>query len=359
MIPSDDPDTRPGAPESSGPDRYSRQILFPKIGRDGQAKLARARVVLVGAGALGATSAELLVRSGVGTLRIIDRDVVETSNLGRQALYTTDDALVGRPKATALTRHLAAFNPEVRCDPRVADLSARNARELLDGFDLVVDALDNLEARYLINDWAIQAGVPWVYGACVGSRGLSAVVMPGTTPCLRCLFPDPPPAGELQTCDTAGIIAPAATLVASLQVAEALKILVGASRDVRRTLLSVELWPFRWIELGGRDASPVPNCVACGQRKFEFLDSPQRGAVQVLCGRDSVQIVPSERSGVVNLEAVRARVRTLYSTKLMEEVLRIEAHGLRITLFQDGRALVGGTSDAAVARSAYDRIVGS
>jgi molybdopterin/thiamine biosynthesis adenylyltransferase len=348
------------APDPPLPDRYSRQVLFPPVGAAGQARLARAQVAIVGAGALGATLAELVVRAGIGTVSIIDRDVVEPSNLGRQALYTDEDAREGRPKAVALAEHLARFNPLVRVLPAVLDLHPGNARDrLLRGTDLILDATDNFDARYLINDVAVEAGLPWIYGACIGARGLTAVILPGETPCLRCLFVEPPPPGSAETCDTAGIIGPAATLVASLQAAEALKILVGDLHAVRRTLLSIELWPFRVVELGGPAPRPRPDCPACGRRRFEFLDSPRRAGVHTICGRDSVQVVPARAREDVDLAALERRLAPLHPVRRFDGVLRVELPGHRLTVFADGRALVGGTADPALARSLYDRIIGS
>ncbi|HMS15900.1 MAG TPA: ThiF family adenylyltransferase, partial [Planctomycetota bacterium] len=272
--------------------RYSRQVLFPAIGEAGQARILASTVTVVGCGALGASQGELLARAGVGRIRLIDRDIVERSNLGRQALYRESDALERRPKAVALAAHLREFNREIEVLPQVAHLAAANVDELLLGSDVILDGSDNFDVRYLINDWAVRESVPWVYGACVAARGLSAVILPGRSPCLRCLFPDPPPKGASQTCDTAGIIAPAATIIASLQVAEVLKILVGADAAIRRSLLSVDLWPFRIFEMGGPNSAPATDCPCCGRREFTFLSQEQGARALVPCGRDAVFIVP-------------------------------------------------------------------
>ena len=339
--------------------RYSRQVLFPPIGASGQHKLSRATVVLVGCGALGATLAEQMARVGVGRLVLIDRDVVEVSNLGRQALYTQADADESLPKAAALAGHLAAFNPEIELVPHVSDLNATTIRELLQGADLVLDGTDNFDTRYLVNDWAVANGVPWIYGACVASRGLTAVILPGATPCLRCLFPEPPPAGTAETCDTSGIIAPAATVVASLQVAEALKILTGAKDEIRRTLLSIELWPFRVFELGGADPAPRPDCPCCANRSFDWLDAASRTRVLTYCGRDAVQVVPSTASRGFDLDAVERRLSSSFPTRRNDYVLKVDLQDHALTVFDDGRALVSGTGDPDIARSIYDRYVGS
>src|SRR5262245_40222510 len=238
--------------EPASRERYARQIAFNRIGEAGQQRLQAGAVVIVRAGALGA-AAEQAARAGIGRVRIVDRDVIETSKLGRQALYTTEDANARLPKAVALATHLRAINPEIAIDPVVADLNAGNVADLLRGFDVVIDGVDNLEARYLVNDFAVERGAIWIYGACVGSRGLTALIIPGKTPCLRCIYPEAPAPGALETCETSGIIAPVANVIASLEVAEALKLLVGAVDQVRKSWVSVDLWPFRITEIGGAD----------------------------------------------------------------------------------------------------------
>ncbi|MSR74166.1 MAG: thiazole biosynthesis adenylyltransferase ThiF [Planctomycetes bacterium] len=341
------------------PLRYTRQIRFPRVGIAGQSKLLAARVVLVGCGALGAGLAEILVRSGVGHLRLVDRDIVDATNLGRQATYTQRDADMGLPKAAALAEHLRSFNPEVEIEPHVADFEAATAPALLDGCQLVLDGTDNLEARYLINDLCVRAGIPWIYGACVGASGMTAVVLPGETPCLRCLFPDPPPLGTLETCESAGIIAPVAALIASLQAGEALKLLCGDTAALRRTLLQVEMWPWRLVELGGAKPTPRADCPACGQRKFEFAEGARAAKAAVLCGRNSVQLRRGNVAGSVDLNALARRLEQHFTVTHNGWVLRVCAEGLDLTLFDDGRALVSGTGDPAVARGVFDRVVGS
>jgi adenylyltransferase/sulfurtransferase len=343
----------PGA-ESS---RYARQVAFGPIGHEGQRRLLASRVAVVGAGAVGAAALDQLARSGIGRLRIIDRDVLEASNLGRQALYTADDAERRLPKAVALAAHLAAINPEVEIVPFVSDLGPANVGTLLEGCDLVLDGTDNLEARYVLNDFAVREGRTWIYGGCVGSRGLSAVIIPGETACLRCVYPDPPPPGSLETCETAGVIAPAANLVASLEVVEALKILVGAGAAVRRTWACVELWPFRIVEIGV-DPRPRPDCPCCGRREFPFLSPSRATMAATLCGRDAVHVAPAQ-GGAVDLDALARRLEGAGTLRRHEYVLVLTVGGHEITVFEDGRALVKGTSDASAARSLYHRYVGS
>lgn len=345
------------APRDPKAARYARQVTFKKIGLEGQEKLLDARVALIGAGALGASVAEQLVRSGVGHVVIVDRDVVEESNLGRQSLYVEADAAARLPKAVALRQHLLAFNPTVDVVARVADVRADTIDDLLEEPDLVIDGTDNFATRYLLNDWCVREDVPWIYGGCVGARGLSAVIIPGETPCLRCLFRDPPPPGSVETCETTGIIAPAATMIAALEVAEALKLLVGDARSVRRGYISVDLWPFRVASVGS-ESKPDADCPTCGRRQFVFLEGGARDRVVTYCGRDAVQVIPAGRR-TVNLASLCERLADVgdVSTNGFALTLRVPQH--EITVFDDGRALIRGTRDPAHARVLYDRYVGS
>jgi adenylyltransferase/sulfurtransferase len=333
-------------------------VAFPKIGETGQQRLLASSAVVVGAGAVGAAVADQLARSGVGRLAIVDRDVLEESNLGRQGLYTEWDAGRLLPKAIALAGHLRAINPGIAIEPVAANLGPDNVEAVLGGAAIILDGTDNLETRYLLNDFAVREGKPWIYGGCVGSRGIVAAIVPGKTACFRCVYPDPPPPGALETCETAGIIAPAANLVASLEVAEALKILVGDEASVRRAWLSVELWPFRMIEVGGAGPGPRADCPCCGSRSFPFLEARLGGMTATLCGRDAVHVTPA-RAARANLDQLAARLETLGRVRRHEYVLVFTAGPHEITVFEDGRALIKGTSDAAAARSLYDRYVGS
>lgn len=338
--------------------RYSRQILFSPIGKEGQEALARSRVGLVGLGALGATLAEMMVRAGVGTLVAIDRDVVEASNLHRQGLYRERDAEERLPKAEAARRALAEINDEVHLELTVGDFNSGNARELFEGCDLILDGTDGFATRYLINDLAIDLGIPWIYGACVAATGMTAVIIPEETPCLACLFPEPPPAGAAETCDTAGIIAPAANIVASMQVTEALKLLVGDRDRVRRGLLSFELWPFRMVEIGARGTNgPRDDCPACQKKERRWLDATTATRTVSLCGRDSVQVLPGERHEL-DLAALAERLRGVGTVDLNGFALTLAVEPYEITVFRDGRGLVKGTSDGGEARSAFARYTG-
>jgi adenylyltransferase/sulfurtransferase len=253
------------------PSRYSRQALFPGLGAEGQAALMRSSVVVVGCGGLGALQASLLVRAGVGTVRIIDRDLVEESNLHRQLLYDEDDARRLQPKAAIAAQKLRSVNSLVRVEGIVDELNAATIERLLGGFDLVLDATDNFAARYLLNDYCVKTATPWVYGACVGAHGMTISILPGDTPCLRCVFADAPPPGVAPTADTAGVLGPIVGVIASLQVAEALKIAAGRRDLVSRRPAVIDVWDtgLRTLELPVRD----PGCPCCGERRFEFLET--------------------------------------------------------------------------------------
>ena len=284
-------------------ERYSRQVLFPGIGREGQRKLSTARIALVGCGATGSALASLLARAGVGTIRIIDRDYVEPSNLQRQSLFDEADAAQSLPKAIAAARQISAFNSQIVIEPVVADLVPANIESLLDGMQLILDGTDNFETRYLLNDFAVKTSTPWIYTAAVGSYGITLNVLPGKTACLACLFPDPP-RGAFETCETAGILNSAVNLAASISATEAIKLLVGADQQLRRTLLSFDLWRNERAEVAA--GSPRPGCRACGERDFIHLAGEGRPHI-TLCGRNSVQI--HERHRPVDFVEVSARLK--------------------------------------------------
>jgi molybdopterin/thiamine biosynthesis adenylyltransferase len=334
-------------------DRYSRQILFRGVGTEGQKRLAMARVVLVGCGATGSSVASLLARSGVGTIRIIDRDYVEPSNLQRQTLFDEADARDSLPKAIAAARRIAAFNSQVVVEPQVADLTPDNIKGLLEGAVLILDGTDNFETRYLVNDYAVKNGVPWIYAAAVGSYGVTLNVLPGTTACLACLFPDSPQ-GTFETCETAGILNSAAYLVASIEATEALKLLVGAEHKLRGTLLSLDVWTNERVEI--QAARPRPGCRACGQRDFMHLEGEGRPHI-TLCGRNSVQI--HERHRPVDFGEMKERLKPHGMVRHNDFVLKFWREPYEMTLFPDGRAIIKGTTDTGVARSLYARYVGN
>jgi len=344
------------------PGRYSRQVLFGGIGAAGQARVMKSRVAVVGCGALGAMQAALLVRAGVGTLRVIDRDFVEESNLQRQILFDEADVRDALPKAAAAEKKLRAVNSLVEVEGVVDDVNASSIDRLLGGFDLIMDAADNFNVRFLVNEYAVKNRVPWIYGACVGSYGLTFPVLPGEGACLRCVFESAPPPGVSPSCDTAGVIGPVVGAVASFQVAEALKLLSGARDRVRRKITTFDLWENRYdaIDL----PKPFADCACCGRHEYPFLDGEEGDEVTSLCGRNSVQIRPKRQSGPdepggIDLDDLAARLGPLGQVERNKFLLRAVLGGHQLTVFSDGRAIVQGTYDEAVAKSLYARYVGN
>jgi molybdopterin-synthase adenylyltransferase len=334
-------------------DRYSRQVLFQGIGTEGQARLAQARIAIVGCGATGACVSGLLARAGVGHLLIIDRDYVEPSNLQRQSLFDEADAAESLPKAVAAARKIAAFNSDVQTKAEVADLTPENVEALLGDADLILDATDNFETRYLINDFAVKHGKPWIYAAAVAAYAVTMNIIPAETACLACMFPAPPE-GTVETCDTAGILNSAVNLVGSIQATEAIKFLVGAKDKLRRTLLSFDVWSNKQAEIAA--GRPRPGCQACEKREFPHLAGERRPQI-TLCGRNSVQI--HERNRPVDFAEMSARLGAHGTVKHNAFVLKFWRDPYEMTLFPDGRAIIKGTNDTAVARSLYARFVGS
>jgi adenylyltransferase/sulfurtransferase len=333
-------------------ERYSRQILFPGIGERGQEALLGARVALVGCGALGSFHAAALARAGVGSMVIIDRDYVEPSNLPRQWLFEESDAADALPKAAAAERRLALINSSIHVRGVVADLTASNAEQLLGRVDLILDGTDNFDTRYLINDFSVSRSIPWVYGAAVGSYGLAMPVLPGRTPCLRCVYPNPPQSAQ-PTCETAGVVNVIASLVASYQVADALKILCGQADRVEARITTVDVWQggTRQIAAPPRD----PECPACGRRQFPYLEESRREPVR-LCGRSAVQVQEREQS--LDLAELKARLERIGEVRANEFAVRFFVPPYEMTIFPDGRAIIKGTSDAGLARSLYARYIG-
>lgn len=335
--------------------RYAKQALFAPLGEEGQARLRRGRAAVVGLGALGSVIADHLARAGVGFLRLCDRDFVEPGNLQRQVLYDEDDARAGLPKAAAAAARLARINSEVALDPRVCDVNGANAEEIARDVDLVVDGTDNFETRYVLNDACVRLGRPWVYGGCVGSRGMAMAVLPGRGPCLACLAGEGLPApGTFPTCDTAGVLNAAAGVTASFQAAEALKILSGRTESVTRGLRIVDVWT------GESRLLEVPRSASCGvcvHRRFPRLGTGPGAAVS-LCGRNAVQVSPPPGARLDLAEAER-RLAPLGPVRRNAYLLKFGAEGCEITLFPDARAIVQGTDDPVRARSLYARYVGS
>ena len=364
--------------------RYSRQIRFSPLGEPGQRRIRASKVAIVGCGALGSVQAEMMARAGVGVLRLIDRDFVEWSNLQRQFLFDENDAAEAMPKAAAAARRLARVNSEVALEPVVADLTASNAAELFDGIHLILDGADNFETRYLINDVAVRAGIPWIYGAAVGSYGLKVAILPGRTACLRCMYPEYPRTPQ-PTCETEGVLAPVTATIAALQVADALKILAcGAntmeaplealkenatalaenadaltenSSDSRITtarITTVDVWSGEIRQINA--PAPDPDCPCCARGEFVYLDGSRRAPIS-LCGRNAVQI--HERARPVDLGELARRLGTIAPVRSNQFALRADLEPYELMVFPDGRAIVRGTTDVGLARSLYARYVGA
>jgi molybdopterin-synthase adenylyltransferase len=334
-------------------ERYSRQVLYPGIGEPGQRQLAGSHVAVVGCGATGAAAAALLARAGVGTLTLVDRDFVEESNLQRQVLFDEADAREALPKAEAARRKIAQFNSGIEVRAHIADLVPSNIHSLLGEAAILLDATDNFETRYLLNDYAVEQQRPWIYAAAVGAYAATMNILPGETACLACLFPKPP-AGMVATCDTAGILNTAVNFAASVEVTEALKFLVGARDKMRRTLLGRDLWTNDQAEVNA--GVPRAQCTVCQLRDFTHLRGQDRPQI-TLCGRNSVQIHEHHRP--VDFAEMQRRLEPHGKVNFNRLLLRFERGEHTVTLFADGRALVQGTTDITVARSLYARFIGS
>ncbi len=336
--------------------RYARQIRFAGLGEAGQRRLEKACVVVVGLGALGSVSATFLARAGVGRLRLVDRDVVDLSNLHRQILYTEADAAGSLPKAVAAAAHLGQANSEVQIAAAVEDLTTGNIDRLLAGADAVVDGTDNFETRFLINEWCVREGVSWVYGAAVGAYGITFPVVPGQTPCLTCVFEEAPPPELSPTCETAGVVGPITGAVASLQAGEVLKILAGGEAEISRALTILDMWNGRvqQVELSRR---PGAACPVCGAGRFPHLEAEAGSGAIRLCGRNAVQVSP-QLGRAVDLAALASRLQAAGEVTRNRYLVRVQVEGCDLTVFADGRSLVAGTEDPAVARSLVARYVG-
>lgn len=348
-------------------ERYNRQVLLPFIGEEGQRRIAGSTVVVVGCGALGSTAANLLARAGVGRLRIVDRDFLEESNLQRQVLFDEQDVRDNLPKAVAAERKLKAINSTIQIEGLVTDFTPVNAESLLAGATVVVDGTDNFETRFVLNDACVKLGLPWIYGGAVGSTGMSLTVIPGRTPCLRCLFESAPPPGVTPTCDTAGILGGAPGIVGNFQATEALKICAGRLDGINPRLFSFDLWSGEVQLLNVAKAREALDCPCCQQRRFEFLGAQATSTVTRLCGRDTVQISPAASAAQLDLAAL---ARTVAASGGVSHVacnpylLKFTVPGgaagtrLELTVFPDARAFIRGARDVTAARAAYAKYVG-
>ncbi len=331
--------------------RYSRQILFRGIGEEGQRKLGNSHVVIIGCGALGTVIADSLVRAGVGKVRIIDRDLIEYHNLQRQVLFDEEDVRSKLPKAIAAERHLKKVNSAVEIEGIVADVHYANIERLVAGVDLILDGLDNPETRFLINDVSLKHKIPWIYGGAIAASGMTMNIIPGETPCFRCVFPSVPPPGVIPTCDSAGVISPAPSVIGSLQSAEAMKILVGA-KEINRDIIFVDVWQgtFECFRPSFR-----ADCPAC-QGRYEFLQRQFGIRTTILCGQYSVQVLDPEVESLP-LEKLVKKLKPLGEVSLNESTLRFTANGYEMVIFPDGRLILKNSFDEALARELYLKYV--
>ena len=338
--------------------RYVRQMRYAPLGKAGQEKLLAGRALIVGCGALGSVLANTLARAGVGHLRIVDRDFLELNNLQRQVLYDEDDVAAGLPKAIAAQNRLARINSQIEIEAHVADVDAANIGRLLDGVDCLVDGTDNFETRFLLNDAALKYQVPWVYGGCIGAEGQTLTILPGQTPCLRCLMPEPPPPGSSPTCDSAGILGTVIGVVASMQANETLKILSGHREAISRTWNVFDLWDNQWRQIKLDSFSDRSACPACSGSEFPWLEGSRGSHTAVLCGRNSVQLSFPGREPI-SLPLLAEKLSAVGSVTQNRYLVRAAIDKYQVTVFPDGRAVIGGTEDVSEARTVYAKYVGN
>ena len=336
-------------------ERYSRQVLFEGIGRQGQERLLKARVLIVGCGALGTAHAETLARAGLGRLRLVDRDFIEPSNLQRQTMFTEADARERLPKAIACARHIREINSEIEVEAEVADVNRTNVEGLIGDCDLVLDGTDNFSTRYLINDACVKHDTNWIYGAAVSSYGVTMTVRPHMTPCLRCVFEEAPQAGSAPTCDTAGVIMPIISIVSAVQVSEALKLLVGETERLHNSLMQFDVWRNEWRKIGL--GKPLADCPVCALGAYEALDGESLEFAAVLCGRDAIQISPP-RPTAIDFASLAERLSASGEVNFNPFTLRFRVGPFELTVFKDARSIIRGTDDVNQARSLYARYVG-
>jgi molybdopterin/thiamine biosynthesis adenylyltransferase len=365
--------------------RYHRQVLLPDIGVEGQMRLRQSNVLVIGCGALGTVLAETLTRAGVGSLTIVDRDVIELTNLQRQVLFNEEDLKLTLPKAQAAYARLHKINSQVHLDAYVEDFNHRNADRFIDGVDLILDGLDNFETRYLLNDLAVKHGVPFIYGGAVGTTGMSMPILPHSrhragastsnitwsdeqaTPCLRCVFPEAPPPGSSPTCDTVGVLGPVVGMIASYQAAQAIKLLTGNLDALDRRMLSIDLWSNEFRQLDVTGAGEDASCPCCGKGVFDYIEGRSGSTTTSLCGRNAVQISPADEAGEIDLAEIALRlmphVKLTVNRFLLRGTLKsekdAEGNPMELTLFPNGRAIIKGTNEPEEAKSIYAKYVGS
>jgi adenylyltransferase/sulfurtransferase len=339
-------------------DRYIRQIRYPNLGEQGQQRLLQSRVLLCGCGALGSVLANTVARAGIGHIRLVDRDFLELNNLQRQVLYDEQDVAAGLPKAVAAEAKLRKINSQIEIEAIVADVDPSNIAGLLEDVDLILDGTDNFETRFLLNDAAVKFQLPWVYGGCIGAEGQTMTIIPGQTPCLRCLMQDAPPPGTTPTCDTAGILGPIVNVIASIQACEAIKILSGNPHAISRSLQVFELWDNRIRQVGLESLKDNVQCPTCQGTDFPWLDGRRGSHTAVLCGRNAVQLSFPDRESV-SLDRLAGELQGVGTVTQNRFLLRFTVDKYIITVFPDGRAIIGGTDDIAEARTVYAKYIGS
>ena len=337
-------------------ERYSRQILFDPIGREGQQRLQNSRALIVGCGALGSAHAESLARAGVGKLRIADRDFVESSNLQRQTMFTEQDARERLPKVVAARNHIEEINDEIVVEPEIIDVNHSNIERLITECDVVLDGTDNFATRYLINDACVKNHVNWIYGAAVGSYGVTMTIRPHQTPCLRCVFPEAPPAASAPTCDTAGVIMPIISVVAAVQITEAIKLLTGKHEALHRSLMQFDIWRNEWRKIN--PGAPASDCPTCALGRFDTLATEAGDFAAVLCGRNAVQISPGQATRL-NLAELAKKLGTTGEVKFNDYLLRFRTGEFELTVFQDARSIIRGTDEISTARTLYAKYIGN
>ncbi len=338
--------------------RYARQMRYPPIGEAGQRRLSQSRALICGCGALGSVIANTLARAGVGSLRIVDRDFLETNNLQRQVLFDEQDVADGLPKAIAAANKLKKINSRIVVEPVVTDVDYKNVGELVAGVDVILDGTDNFETRMLVNDVARERGLSWVYGGCLGAEGQTMTIVPGQTACLRCLMRETPPPGSTPTCDTAGILAPIINVIASFQANEALKILSGNGDAISRVLTVIDMWDNRVRQVSLESLRTAGDCPACNRTEFPWLTGDRASHSAILCGRNAVQLSPPA-GATISFAELAGKLSGVGQVRQNKYLLRATIDGYVLTIFPDGRAIIGGTDDTAVARGVYAKYVGS
>ncbi|MDR3238028.1 MAG: ThiF family adenylyltransferase [Spirochaetia bacterium] len=335
-------------------ERYRKQILLEKIGEDGQRRLGESKVLVAGCGALGTVICNNLVRMGVGTLVIADRDFIERDNLHRQILFDEDDVAANLPKAIAAENKLRKINPSVKIEALVTDINSKNIKEMMSGVNCVIDGTDNFETRYLINDACYSLNIPWIYGGVTGTSGMFYAFVPGKTPCLRCLMNEPPAPGETETCDTVGVLPTAVSVAASMETTEAVKILTGRGSELIGKMVRFNAWDGLWVSFGLKKDD---NCPLCVQGRYDFLDSRLMSKTVSLCGRNAMQINPAKKTEL-DFAALSARLASSGSVDYNEYMLKFSAGDIEISVFKDSRAIIKGVNDEAAAKSAFSKYIG-